>query len=343
MIRVENLTKVYKIQNKRNEKLGTVVDLISPIYNFIKAVDDISFVIKPGEIIGFIGPNGAGKSTTLRMLTGILEPSSGSVKVNGFIPIKQRRKYVKTIGAIFGNRSTLWPELPAKDAYELLKHMYNVDTITYKNNLNMLYEALEIGNLVNRPVRELSLGQKMRCEFASAFIHSPKLVFLDEPTIGMDIQTKKNIRELLKIMNKKNETTIIMTSHDLQEIEDVCKRLIIINKGKIVFDNTNENLRAYFNGSRKIIIKPTKVEKCKELQNKVLALTNNDKHVVVKISDKSTINITYPSNNFEISNLMSGLSNDFNLISDIVIQETPIEEIITSLFVASKWLKDSQY
>ena len=232
IIEVKGLVKHYNVK----EKKGIIKDLFNPEFKKIKAVDNISFSIKKGEIVGFIGPNGAGKTTTIKMLTGILHPDFGEILSNGFVPYKQRKKYLKKVGVVFGQRKSMWPEISVMDNLELIGSFYNVSGDLLKKRVSKLNTLIKIDDFINQPFRKLSLGQQMKAELVSCLIYKPDILFLDEPTIGMDIVAKMNFIQLLKKINSMENTTIILTSHDLSEIENLCKRLIIINHGKIVYD-----------------------------------------------------------------------------------------------------------
>lgn len=204
----------------------------------IPAVDGIELHIKPGEIVGFIGQNGAGKSTTIKMMTGVLQPDEGSIALEGINPNRNRKKYLKKIGCVFGQRSQLWWDLPVEESFRLLKEIYGVSDSEYGKTMEEFKQLIQLEELLSRPVRQLSLGQRMRCEIIAAFLHKPKMVFLDEPTIGLDILAKDDIRKIIRYLNREYGTTIIIASHDMSDIEELCKRIVIIDKGKILYDGT---------------------------------------------------------------------------------------------------------
>ena len=227
MIEVQGVKKYYKIAKRDKGFVQTMKGLVNRKYEIKKAVDDISFTIQKGEIVGFIGPNGAGKSTTIKMLSGILYPDEGNIKINGFIPYKQRKQYVKNIGVVFGQKTQLNWDLPLIESFELMKFIYKIPQQKYEENLHKFTELLDMEEFINQPVRQLSLGQRMRGDIVAALLHSPEIVFFDEPTIGLDVVAKEKIREFIKYMNQTENTTIIFTTHDMQDIEKVCERLII--------------------------------------------------------------------------------------------------------------------
>jgi ABC-2 type transport system ATP-binding protein len=252
-IRVEKLRKEFKVQRNREGLKGAFRDLFRREYTLVRAVKDISFAIPQGEICGYIGENGAGKSTTIKMLTGILVPTSGELRVNGFVPYKDREKFVRGIGVVFGQRSQLWWDIGVIESFRLLRKVYRVPEADFNKRLNELVERLQLQDILNRPVRKLSLGQRMRCELAAALLHNPSIVFLDEPTIGLDIVVKSEIREFLKEMNREHGTTILLTTHDLQDIEALCSRVIMLDDGRIIYDGGLEELKSTWGKGKEIV------------------------------------------------------------------------------------------
>ena len=236
MIYVENLKKEFKKTIKDPGLKGSIKSFFKPQNEIITAVNDISFHVDKGEVLGFIGPNGAGKSTVIKMLTGILTPTSGRCEINGKIPYKNRKSYVKEIGVVFGQRTQLWWDLALRETYTVLKEIYEVDDESFKKRMAFLNEVLELEDFITSPVRTLSLGQRMRADIAASLLHSPKVLFLDEPTIGLDVVVKDNIRKAIKAINEEENTTVILTTHDLQDVENLCNRIVMIDKGLKVFD-----------------------------------------------------------------------------------------------------------
>ncbi|MEI6233643.1 MAG: ATP-binding cassette domain-containing protein [Planctomycetota bacterium] len=243
LISVKNLVKEYKTYDRREGLRGAVLDLFKRDYKTLRAVDDISFDIERGEMVGYIGANGAGKSTTIKMLCGVLYPTSGSIVVDGRIPVQDREAHVRNIGAVFGQRSQLWWDLAAGESLRLLGRIYGVGQAEFTARMAEFEDVLKLKDFLKTPARKLSLGQKMRCELAASLIHNPKIVFLDEPTIGLDVAVKQSIREFVKRINKERGVTVILTTHDLRDIEELCSRVFIIDKGKQVFDGTLDALR----------------------------------------------------------------------------------------------------
>ncbi len=244
LISVTHLVKEYKTYDRREGLSGAFMDLFHREYRTLRAVDDISFDIERGEMVGYIGANGAGKSTTIKMLCGILFPTSGKIIVDGRIPVKEREAHVRNIGAVFGQRSQLWWDLAAGESLRLLARIYGIGKDEFAARMAEFEDVLHLEDFLKTPARKLSLGQKMRCELAASLIHNPKIVFLDEPTIGLDVAVKQSIREFVKRINRERGVTVILTTHDLRDIEELCSRVFIIDKGKQVFDGTLDALRA---------------------------------------------------------------------------------------------------
>ncbi|PXV89359.1 ABC-2 type transport system ATP-binding protein [Lachnotalea glycerini] len=243
MIKVEKLSKTYQVARRNSGFREAIKSLYSKEYEEIKALDCISFTILDGEMVGYIGPNGAGKSSTIKVLSGILTPDSGECTINGRIPWKERKAHVRDIGVVFGQRSQLWWDVPVIDSFELIRDIYSVPKEMYQRNLEELVELLSLNQIVKTPVRQLSLGQRMRCEIAAALLHSPKILFLDEPTIGLDAVSKLAVRDFILGLNQKHNTTVILTTHDMQDIEALTSRILLIGKGKILMDGSLDELK----------------------------------------------------------------------------------------------------
>ena len=254
IIEVEDIKKYYRIAKRGKGMTASLKYLFNRSYEIKKAVDDVSFSIKRGEIVGFIGPNGAGKSTTIKILSGILYPDAGDVTIKGYIPYKQRKQYVKHIGVVFGQKTQLNWDLPLIESFELMKFIYRIPQEKYEKNLSLFSKLLEMEDFINQPVRQLSLGQRMRGDIVAALLHSPEIVFLDEPTIGLDVVAKEKIREFIRYINEKEQTTILFTTHDMQDIEKVCDRLIIIDKGKKIYDGSIDQIKNKYANSKTIEI-----------------------------------------------------------------------------------------
>lgn len=267
----ENLSKIYSVQKKRTGLSGSIKDLFSPINEEKVAVGGVSFVIDEGELVGFIGPNGAGKTTTLKMLSGLLYPSSGTVRVLDKDPWKREYDFLKQISLVMGQKNQLWWDLPAIESFNLAKDIYDIPHSTYKKTLNTLVELLDIGDVLNVQVRKLSLGQRMKAELVAALIHSPKILYLDEPTIGLDVVMQQSMRQFLKEYNSRGDGSIILTSHYMDDVKELCKRVIIIDKGLILYDGLLSEVIAKFSKHKiiEIISASGKIETHKVLRNKV--------------------------------------------------------------------------
>lgn len=250
MIKVSNLSKHFKIAKHNRGAFGAVRNLFNTKHTLVKAVDKISFEIQDGELLGYIGPNGAGKSTTIKMLTGLLVPTDGELVINQFVPWKDRKRYVAEIGAVFGQRTTLWWDLPVIESLSLLQHIYRVPEKRFQKNFDEFREILELDTFLNTPVRSLSLGQRMRADICAALLHNPKLLFLDEPTIGLDVVAKERIRQFIRHINKERGTTVILTTHDISDVEKLCKRVMIIDQGRLLYNGDLNKLKERFGGKR---------------------------------------------------------------------------------------------
>ncbi|MDO1583999.1 ABC transporter ATP-binding protein [Rhizobium oryzicola] len=254
IISADNVAKIFRQRVRQPGVLGAFRDFVAPVSKPVKAVDGISFAIQPGEAVGYLGPNGAGKSTMIKMLTGILAPSSGTVTVLGRHPQQERVANAREIGAVFGQRTQLWWELPLSESFELHRRMYRVPEPVFQRNRADLIDMMELSSFIGRPVRHLSLGQRMRAEIAMALMHDPKILFLDEPTIGLDVVAKDVVRKFLTRINRERGTTIILTTHDLQDIEEICPRLIMVDEGKLLFDGSIADLRVTFGAKRRLTL-----------------------------------------------------------------------------------------
>lgn len=317
VIEIRNLCKNYTIVKNKNQRIKS---LLFPQKETFCAVNSINMSIEKGASVGFIGPNGAGKSTTIKMLTGILQPTSGSVSVSGFSPSKQRKEYVKHIGVVFGNRSQLWWDLPVRDTFELFKEIYKIPDQVYQENMKLFSDILDLGSIAHKPVRQLSLGQRMRCEIAAAFLHNPEIVFLDEPTIGLDIVAKEKIREFISFINKERGVTVLVTSHDMADIENICEQLIVIDHGNIVYEGLMSDV-ADIHGRRRYI----DVEFTKEA-----TITDERLKLVSANGRKNTFEVNLE--NISMSEVMKVLAKD-DEIEDIKISSTPIEEVIKEIYL----------
>ncbi len=254
MIRVAHLSKHFHVAGRTQGFWGTLRSAVVRPTHLVRAVDDISFELAPGELVGYLGPNGAGKSTTIKMLTGLLVPTGGDIVCNGFVPWRDRTRYVATIGAVFGQRTTLWWDLPVIDSLNLLRHVYRVPRPRFEANLAAFRRILELDEFIQSPVRSLSLGQRMRADLAAAMLHDPALLFLDEPTIGLDVVAKERIREFIRHIHREQGATVLLTTHDLQDVEKLCERVLIIDHGRVLFDGGLPHLLARFGAKRQLVV-----------------------------------------------------------------------------------------
>ncbi len=249
-ITLNHVSKEFKVLNRHEGLKGSLKDLFSRDYKTVTAVNDISINIKEGEIVGYLGPNGAGKSTTIKMMTGVLEPTRGEILVNGTVPYRNRTRNAENIGVVFGQRSQLWWSLPLVESFNLLKDMYMIPDAQYKQMLELYRSLVDIEPLMHKAVRQMSLGQRTLSDILAAFLHNPKIVFLDEPTIGLDVSMKAKIRDLIKGLNHEKNTTVILTTHDMGDVDALCQRIVIIDHGKMIYDNDIEHLKNYFGSYR---------------------------------------------------------------------------------------------
>ncbi|MDD6264252.1 MAG: ATP-binding cassette domain-containing protein [bacterium] len=319
IIEVKNLSKDFKVKLKSKGFKGSLKSIIKPSYKTVKAVKNISFEVEKGEVIAFIGPNGAGKSTTIKMLTGILYPDKGDIKVLGIDPRKERKKLAYNIGTVFGQKEQLWMHLTPYDNFKFFGAIYDIPEYAVEKKIEELKQVFELEEFIDTPVRNLSLGQRIRCEIVASLIHEPSILFLDEPTIGLDPVVKENIRTLIKRMNKEYKTTIFLTSHDISDIEKLCKRVIIINSGQVVLDDSMENLKYHYLNNKIVDVK------MKEKVN----LEDEDGLTILKDKEYN-LKIEVDTKKRSITDALKLLNPD-NII-DINISNTPLEDIISDIY-----------
>lgn len=326
MIQVKHLQKEFRIHQSRSGLGGAFRDLFSREYKTVKAVDHLSFTVEEGEMFALIGENGAGKSTTIKMLTGILTPSSGDIVINGYVPFKEREDYVRSIGVVFGQRSQLWWDLSPLESFRLLKSVYKVDNAEGDRWLDRLIEELDIGSFVSQPVRKLSLGQRMRCEVAASLIHKPKLLFLDEPTVGLDVLVKQKIREFLRNVNETENMTILLTTHDVSDIEALCKRVLVMDKGKLIFDGLLSDLKERWGNGTEVSFQMKKRTSVEDLR-RVLGDTPCE---IEQINDYS-LTVQVPRSQEMLPFVLSTVMSSFE-VSDVKIMETSTEDIVRNIY-----------
>lgn len=323
IIKVDNLCKTFKVKTKDPGLKGSFKSIFSPNFREIQAVRNISFEVEKGEILAFIGPNGAGKSTTIKMMTGILCPSSGEIKVLGMDPSRERKKLSYRIGTVLGQKSQLWFHLPPLDSFNLLGNIYEMDRDKLKKRIEFLKGIFQIGDLMDVPVRKLSLGQRIRCEIAASILHQPDIIFLDEPTIGLDVVVKQNIRELILRLNREEKTTIFLTSHDSGDIEQLCKRAIIINHGEIVLNESIKNLKYDYLNKKVINIK----------YREKVNLCNLNLNIIKNKGD--AVKVQVDTSKEDIEQVLTNLVN-CGKVSDIIISDPPLEEVISYIYKLNK-------
>ncbi len=333
LIHIQDLSKHFKILNRREGLSGAFKDLFSGDYRTVKAVDGISFDIDTGEIVGYIGPNGAGKSTTIKMMTGILKPSGGTIRINGLVPYENRIKQAQTMGVVFGQRSQLWWDLPVIESFKILKEIYKVDQKTFDKHMGMFEDLVGLKSLYTQQVRTLSLGQRMLCDITASFLHNPQVVFLDEPTIGLDISVKAKIRTVIKELNRERNTTIILTTHDLGDVEALCHRIVIIDQGKILYDGKATQVHTLFGAYRTLKLQ---IENCTEtildlLKVKLANKFGTEHGIVIAQVEEFWTDITIDQARTPLSDVLNFVMANF-AVSDVRIVEISMESVVQKVY-----------
>lgn len=325
IIEIKNAVKDFKVLNRREGLKGSIRDLFSRDYKIVRAVDNISMQIQQGEIVGYLGPNGAGKSTTIKMMTGILEPTSGEILVSGNIPYKNRTKNAQQIGVVFGQRSQLWWALPLIESFKILKDIYQIPDADYDEMMKLYQSLVDIEPLLHKPVRQMSLGQRTLSDILAAFLHNPKIVFLDEPTIGLDVSMKAKIRTLIHALNQQKHTTVILTTHDMGDVDALCQRIVIIDKGRMLYDNDITHLKQFFGSYRtlKIRIKGDHKQFANEIADKLpqCSVSADDEWISVLVDESGTT----------VMNVLGELQKDY-MIRDMQLEEISTEEVIKKIY-----------
>jgi ABC-2 type transport system ATP-binding protein len=324
IITVEHLSKNFKVYKRRTGFWGSLSSTVSRKHDIIKAVDNVNFTLERGELVGYIGANGAGKSTTIKMLTGILVPTSGHIDVMGLTPYHRRKENARRIGVVFGQRTQLWWDLPVIDSFELLKHIYEIPQNLYKQNLEFFSELLQLEPVLSTPVRKLSLGQRMRCDLTAALLHNPEILYLDEPTIGLDVVAKEQVRQFLRQVNAERQVTVILTTHDLNDVEKVCQRLVIIDSGKIIYDGGIDALKKDYGKTRMLIV--DLAQTYPDIQLEGVNLTRRDGNRIWLAFDRDTVSA---------SEVITQLAARYE-IQDLTISEPEIEEIVRRIYESGK-------
>ncbi len=333
LIHLDNLTKHFKLLNRHSGLGGAFRDLFSGDYRSVKAVDGISFDIEPGEIVGYIGPNGAGKSTTIKMMTGILKPTGGAILVNGQAPYSNRIRQAQIMGVVFGQRTQLWWDLPVIESFKILKEIYNVDQKTYDRHMGMFDDLVGLNALYAQQVRTLSLGQRMLCDISASFLHNPQVVFLDEPTIGLDISVKAKIRSVIQELNRTRNTTIILTTHDLGDVEALCNRIIIIDKGKILYDGDIKKVTALFGAYRtlKLQIRGFSASTLADLQARLVKEFGSESCIVVASVEDLWTDVTVDHVCTPLSKVLNFIMTSFPVF-DVRIVEISMENVVRRVY-----------
>ncbi len=325
IIEIKNITKEFKVLNRREGLKGSLKDLFSRDYKIVRAVDNISMNIEQGEIVGYLGPNGAGKSTTIKMMTGILEPTSGEILVNDYVPYKNRTRNAQNIGVVFGQRTQLWWALPLVESFKILKDIYGVSDKDYNDMIELYQSLVDIEPLLHKPVRQMSLGQRTLSDILAAFLHNPKIVFLDEPTIGLDVSMKSKIRTLIHALNKEKNTTVILTTHDMGDVDALCRRIVIIDKGKMLYDNDIEHLKGFFGYYRTLKIRVG--GDLKQTAEKIRAQLPE----FSVSADDEWISILVDEAKSKVMDVLSQLQKSYK-IRDMQLEEISTEEVIKKIY-----------
>lgn len=331
MIEVNHISKDFVSPRKYPGLRGAIKGLFSNEKIIKTAVDDISFSIEKGEIVGYIGSNGAGKSTTIKMMTGILNPTKGTCRVAGIDPGKRRRENAQNIGVVFGQRTQLWWDLPLSESFTILKEIYDVSDESYKKQMTFLNRVLALEEFFDRPVRTLSLGQRMRADLGAALLHNPKVLYLDEPTIGLDLVVKDNIREAIKEINEKYQTTVILTTHDIGDIEELCSRIIIIDEGKKIYDGSLDRLKDTYGTKRKVSMEIRQPYKAKELDLAKMLGVQEGECLTEYDKENSTLTVTFDKHKLKVPQILSAVM-DMVEIKDVQIQETELAQIVKEIY-----------
>jgi ABC-2 type transport system ATP-binding protein len=333
LIHIQNLSKQFKILNRREGLSGAFRDLFSGDYRTVEAVAGISFDIEPGEIVGYIGPNGAGKSTTIKMMTGILKPSGGILQVNGLAPYDNRIRQAQIMGVVFGQRTQLWWDLPVIESFKILKEIYKVDQKIFDRHMQMFNDLVGLKSLYSQQVRTLSLGQRMLCDISASFLHNPQVVFLDEPTIGLDISVKAKIRSVIKELNREHNTTIILTTHDLGDVEALCQRIIIIDKGKILYDGDIKRVNALFGAYRtlKLQIDNFSESTLQDLKTKLTGCFGAEHGITIAEIEESWTDVTIDQARTPLSEVLSFVMSNF-AVEDVRIVEISMENVVRRVY-----------
>lgn len=331
MITVKNISKEFVSAKKYPGLKGAIKGLFSREKVSKLAVDDISFDINEGEIVGYIGSNGAGKSTTIKMMTGILKPTKGECIINGVDPSKERTKNAANIGVVFGQRTQLWWDLPLSESFTILKEIYNVSDEDYERRMKFLNEVLGLEEFFTQSVRTLSLGQRMRADLGASLLHNPKVLYLDEPTIGLDLVVKDKIRAAIKEINEKYKTTVILTTHDIGDIEELCSRIIVIDEGRKIYDGGLKELKETYGKKRKVFMEVVDLKACENTDWSVKLSKSSDCFSVSYDKEQNKVAFTFNRDEVQISEIISAVM-AVSEVKDVEIKETELSEIVKEIY-----------
>jgi ABC-2 type transport system ATP-binding protein len=321
---VQGLVKTFRIAERDRGAWGAIKGLVARRYRTVRALDGIDFTIEPGELVGYMGPNGAGKSTTVKILSGILVPDGGTCTVLGRVPYRERIAHVARIGVVFGQRTQLWWDLPVAESFELLREIYRLDGATYAKNIDELVTRLDLGALLDIPVRQLSLGQRMRCDLAAALLHGPEILFLDEPTIGLDAVSKLAVRDFIGELNRTRKTTVLLTTHDMDDIEALCSRILVINGGRLFLDGTIDDLRRRVTLERRLTV---------DLENEGDTISDDEAEVVDRHGHR--VFLRFDPERTPVAELIARITAR-HAVRDLYVENPPIEEIVARLYEGSR-------
>jgi ABC-2 type transport system ATP-binding protein len=333
---LRDITKHFRILNRREGLGGSIRDLFSRNYRWVKAVDGISFSIEQGELVGFIGPNGAGKSTTIKMLTGVLEPTTGTISVDDYVPFRHRQRYVRNIGIVFGQRTQLWWDLAVIESFKLLKEIYGIDRAVYDRNLGIFNDLVNLRELYKIPVRNLSLGQRMLCDIAASFLHDPGIIFLDEPTIGLDVEIRSKVRSIIRELNRVKKTTVLLSSHDVGDIESLARRIILIDKGKILYDGPTDKFNNIFGAYRtlRLDVHELSVAEVDALKSETATRAGSIARIEFGEVTGGWLGVSFNQDKIPLLELLNPILAGFR-IKDIKVEELEMEEVIRRVYAGA--------
>jgi ABC-2 type transport system ATP-binding protein len=333
LIKVENLTKTFQRQKRQQGLWGAVQGLFSREYEFKTAVDNISFEVERGEVVGYIGPNGAGKSTTIKMLIGILVPTSGHVEVRGLVPYKNRIENAKRMGVVFGQRTQLWWDIPVSESLNLMRYMFKIPDQQYHANLELFSEILDLKEFIHVPVRQLSLGQRMRADICAALLHNPDILYLDEPTIGLDVVAKENIRRFIREINQERNTTVILTTHDMSDIEKLCSRVMVIDRGHIIYDGGLQQLKELYGTEETLTV---------ETEDDIPDFSSLYTLGIQEVSQEANkVSVRYDRKKINSTSIIQWIMERCK-VKDFVVRETEIDEVIRKMYLGQPYLSDAR-